>query len=467
MLRLRPPPGDFNEPNPNRIWRDALSACFAVLILFVATMAIDIARFYGRISLPDWLSVGNVNDARVIMSALLSSVSTVLALMFTVIMLVLSVAATWFGPRLMARFVGHSQLASWIMGLFLASFVGCVLALVAIHEGDEISFVPQITLIATIVLVVYSFFSLVYFCQRVAEVIQIGNLLTILIKDLRRVIRDIPTTLIIDPENERMAPHASPLPKLSQEAIEAEGERCLRAGVAVRASRSGYLQTIEHLPLFMLAHRSDAVIRVMFRAGQFVTSGSILAYVCPGDSAAELEAAIDSAHVQGRQRTLKQDLEFGMAQLVEIALRALSPAVNDTFTAVYCVDWLGEALIDLAAVASPDGVWRSPSGTIRLLEPPLRYSRCVKGAFDQIRQAAASNPAVSIRLFQTFARMLSQLTDDEHRRAIRTQIEALWEVVGAAPAARTDRRDIEAAYEFACASGEPPAASIPPLGLVG
>src|SRR5690348_918622 len=153
---LRPPPGEFNEPNPNRIWRDSLSACFAALALLAATMAIDVARLYGHISLPNWAIIGGVEDARVIMSALLSAVSTVLALMFTVIMLVLSVAATWFGPRLMSRFVGRSRLASWILGLFLASFVGCLFTLVAIHETDKVTFVPQVTLLATTALVVYS-----------------------------------------------------------------------------------------------------------------------------------------------------------------------------------------------------------------------------------------------------------------------------------------------------------------------
>jgi uncharacterized membrane protein len=459
---LRAPPGEFNEPNPNRIWRDSLTACFAALALFAVTMAIDIARFSGRISLPDWVRVGGVEDARVIMSALLSSVSTVLALMFTVIMLVLSVAATWFGPRLMSRFVGRSRLASWIMGLFLASFLGCLLALVAIHESGGVVFVPQVTLIATIAMVAYSFFALVYFCQRVAEVIQIGNLLTILIKDLRRVIRDIPTALIIDPETERFVTDAGQAPLLSKESIEAERERCVRLGAPILASRSGYLQAIDHMSLFVLAHCSDAVIHLMFRPGQFITSGSILAHICPARCVTQLDSAIDSAHVLGRQRTLKQDLEFGMAQLVEIALRALSPAVNDTYTGVYCVDWLGEALLELASVPPSDGCWRTSTGTIRVLEPALRYSRFVKAGFDQIRQAAANNPAVSIRLFQTFARMLSQLGQEEHRQAIGSQVEALWEMVAATPACQADRRDIQAAYEtaHAHASVQPAAASI-------
>jgi uncharacterized membrane protein len=462
---LSAPASDFNEPNPNRIWRDSLSACFAALALFAVTMTIDLARFSGRIWLPAWLSVGGVEDARVIMSALLSAVSTVLALMFTVIMLVLSVAATWFGPRLMSRFVGRSRLASWIMGLFLASFLGCLLALVAIHESGGVVFVPQVTLIATIALVAYSFFALVYFCQRVAEVIQIGNLLTILIQDLRRVIREMPATLIIDPATERFVRTTIPAPSLSKESIEAEREHCTRLGAPILASRSGYLQAVDHMSLFLLAHRSDAVIHLMFRPGQFITSGSILAYVRPAKHVVQLEPEIDSAHVLGRQRTLKQDLEFGMAQLVEIALRALSPAVNDTYTGVYCVDWLGEALLELALVPPSDGCWRTSNGTIRVLEPALRYGRFVKAGFDQLRQAAANNPAVSIRLFQTFARMLSQLGQEEHRQAVQLQVEALWEMVAAVPACQADRRDIQAAYELTHASSQPPTASIVSLAM--
>ena len=448
----------FNEPNPNHIWRDSLIACGAALALFMATAAIDVAAFYGRIRLPPWLSVGGADDARALMSALLSSVCTVLALMFTVIMLVLSIAATWFGPRLMSRFLRQSYMASSIMGLFLASFVQCVLTLIAIREWERVTWVPQVTILTTIAVAVASFFALVYFCHRIAQAIQMGNVLTILVADVRRVLRDLPASTVIDPAARRIAPAGASqaIPKAVLAALTA---RCQREGAPIRAERSGYLQEIDRVPLFLAADRADAVVHLTFRPGQFVTRGSTLAHALPAERGAALAGIVDRCHVLGRQRTLKQDLEFGMAQLVEIALRALSAAINDSFTGMYCVDWLGDCLIELAAIAPMDGAWTTPSGTIRLLEPPLRFSRFVTAGFAQIRQVAPQNPALTIRLFQTFARLLSQLEPADARRAVTRQVEALWEMAATEPMARADREDVEAAYALAREAASPAAAA--------
>ena len=443
---------DFNEPNPNRIWRHSLVACLAALALFGATITVDVAVFRGTIMLPRWLSVGGPDDARVIISALLSSVSTVLALMFTVIMLVLSLAATWFGPRLMSRFIRQSRLAAWIMGLFLASFVQCVLALIAIREWEHAVWVPQLTLLMIIALVVTDFFALVYFCHRIAEAIQISNVLTVVVNDIRRVIREVPAAAVIDPTAGCVVATGA-TPPIPQDAIEAQSALCERNGLPVRATRSGYLQKIEHIPLFTAADRAGAVVCLLFRRGQFVTRGSLLAYVHPAERGEELAEAVDRHHVLGRERTLKQDLEFGMAQLVEIALRALSAAINDVYTGIYCVDWLGEVLLELASVRPLDGAWTTESGTIRLLEPPLSFRRLVKAGFNQIRQVAPGNVALTIRLFQTFARLISQLTDEGHRQAVEAQVEALWEMASSAPMARVDHDDVEEAYERARSAG--------------
>src|SRR5260370_5881728 len=119
-------------------------------------------------------------------------------------------------------------------------------------------------------------------------------------------------------------------------------------GALVSCAKSGYLQYVDHGALVAAARAADALIVLRFRSGQFVHHGEPLAAIVPAENAGTLEAAIDRGVHIGRHRTLTQDSEFGIAQVVEIAIRALSPAVNDTFTAVACVDWLADALITLA-----------------------------------------------------------------------------------------------------------------------
>jgi uncharacterized membrane protein len=210
--------------------------------------------------------------------------------------------------------------------------------------------------------------------------------------------------------------------------------------------RTGFIQEVEVAALVDAADAADAVVRVLYRPGQFVLKGAPLFQVLPGIRAAEVTSALRRTVRIGWQRTLKQDLEFGTAQLVEIALRALSPAVNDTFTGLTCIDWLGDELRVFSTVQAPTGAYLGATGAIRVMWSPLRFERLVKIAFDQIRQAAVGNPAVSIRLLQTFARLTEQIEEWGYRAALLQQVEAVWEAVPAQALVTSDRADIEAAY---------------------
>jgi uncharacterized membrane protein len=149
----------------------------------------------------------------------------------------------------------------------------------------------------------------------------------------------------------------------------------------------------------------------------------------------------------GRHRVLSQDLEFGVAQIVEIAIRALSPAINDTFTGIASVDLLGEALTILAEAPLSSGHWFDTSGKLRLQVRPLLLSRLVKQAFDQIRQAAADNPAVLIRLLSTLGRLAPKLQGAENRNALVEQAAAVWETANTRPLVKMDREDIDTAWQ--------------------
>src|SRR5262249_35445406 len=133
----------------------------------------------------------------------------------------------------------------------------------------------------------------------------------------------------------------------------------------------------------------------------------------------------------------------------EIAIRALSPAINDTYTGLSSIDWLGDALRMLGSLPVSDGAWRTSRGEVRLLVPPLRFARAVGAAFGLIRQSAADNPAVCTRLLQTCARLALQLRTEEQRRAILDQVEAIHEAAERIPDVRMDRNAVEEAYRLA------------------
>ena len=134
---------------------------------------------------------------------------------------------------------------------------------------------------------------------------------------------------------------------------------------------------------------------------------------------------------------------------MEVAIRALSPAVNDTFTGVACVDWLADALLVLAENPPLEGNWYDANGTLRVWIPAIRIERLAKLAFDQIRQASTTTPAVLIRQLHVIGRIAPRMPEPA-RRALAEQADAIRESSG--PLVALDRRDLEAAYERARAA---------------
>jgi uncharacterized membrane protein len=416
------------------LWQIPLRFSLAGLTLFGITMIPDVLDARGVIHIPAWLTMGGVDDARAILSAMLSCVSTVLALIFSVSLLVLSMVATLFGPRLLYRFV-QDWVTQATIGLFMATFIYLCLVFLVTHQDARTTFIPQVSLITSWVLVIASFGFLVYYSHRIAASIQNPDMIARIGDDLRPTIIQSHAQRVEQGRGERLSA-----------AVVAQQ---LGAGQTVKRAQSGYLQEIDHAALVAAALRADIVIHLLYRPGQFVLRGGPLACVWPPHRLPDFEALIEERVRIGRHRILKQDCEFGIAQIVEIAIRALSPAVNDTFTGVACVDWVADALLTAADVSLSDGCWYDDVGKMRLHIPPLRLERLVKMAFDQIRQAAADNPAVLIRILDTIRRISPRMPTDAAQHALLFQADAVWEAASTKVLATVDRDDVETAWRRA------------------
>jgi uncharacterized membrane protein len=421
------------------LWRVPFLFSLAGLVFFLVTVAIDRAAARGALTLPAWVSIGGPDDARAILGALLGTVSTVLALIFSVALLVLSMAMSQFGPRMLNRFVrdGVTQVT---IGLFLASFVHTLMTFVVTRSDKTHEFVPQLTLVCSVLLVLASFGFLVVFSHRIAMSIQTQHVVAHIVADLDAALDD----WVAGARQHPTPPRTS----ATSAALEAVASRAATEGGVVRAWRTGFVQEVDVGSLIATAETADGVMRLLYRPGQFVLEDAPFCHVLPRDRSEALADALRRDVQIGPHRTLKQDIEFGIAQLVEIALRALSPAVNDTFTGLTCIDWLGDEMRVLAP-RQDAGACLGPSGAVRLMWPSLRFARLVKAAFDQIRQAAAGNPAVSIRLLQTFASLAARFEDARIREPLLEQVDAVREAVSGERLVKSDRDDVEAAYRAA------------------
>jgi uncharacterized membrane protein len=210
---------------------------------------------------------------------------------------------------------------------------------------------------------------------------------------------------------------------------------------------SGYVQFIKHQNLVKLATAADAVINLEHRPGHFVVRGHRFATVWPPTAAPMVRQALGGAHVVGPHRTLTQDVSFGIDQLVEIATRALSPAVNDTFTALTCIDWLGENLCKIVTGWHPARVHRDGAGFIRVIAPEPAYDRLVQRSFEKIRQNSLGMPAVMIRQLDALARIMAETTSAGQRQVLLDQAAMIDRACERSVPEAADRADVRRRYE--------------------
>jgi uncharacterized membrane protein len=216
----------------------------------------------------------------------------------------------------------------------------------------------------------------------------------------------------------------------------------------VPALSSGYLQAVDHSGLFELAEKNDLVIRIGHRVGHFIVAGAPLVEVWPGNAAdAEgLAKSVNELFITGHKRSQEQDLEFLIDELVEIAARALSPGVNDPFTAISCINHLGVSLCDLAQRAFPPVLKKDDENRVRIVAYPATFDRIVAAAFNQIRQYGRTHAGVSIRLLETIRVILPFTCYPDQREALLHQATMIERGSHEGLPEESDRRDVHERY---------------------
>ena len=413
------------------LWIIPLKMSIGALLLFALTMIPDTLAAYKIIHIPDWITMGGIDDARAILSAMMGCVSTVLALIFSVALLVLSMVATLFGPRLLYRFV-QDWVTQATIGMFMAAFIYVFLVFLVTHQDANSTFIPQVSLLTCWLLVLLSFSFLVYYSHRIAFSIQNPDAVARITDDLRKALS----------ASAQQSPNPERRDSVSQDLIDLQ----IKEGALLKSTASGYLQEIERGVFVEEATKANATIHFLFRPGQFVLTGEAIAIIWPKAQVDSFQKLIEKHVRVGRHRVLDQDVEFGIAQIVEIAIRALSPAVNDTFTGVACVDWLGESLVALGEKPQ-SGFWYDSQGQLRLREREVKVARLIKFAFDQIRQASADNPAVLIRVLSVIERVAPRLQNSDEQTALKDQATAVLETAMSKNPIAMDRKDIETAWQ--------------------
>lgn len=378
-----------------------------------------------------WIWAGSPEGAREVLSTIAGSMITVAGVAFSITIVALTLASSQFGPRLLRNFVRDlgNQV---VLGTFVSAFVYCLLVLRTVRSGDETDFVPYLSVTLGVVFALAGLGVLIYFIHHIATGIQAEHLIAAVAGELEDTIARLFPEKLGEPGRQP--------PGLSEKAL----EQIEKEGDLVEAHGSGYLQAVDSEELMSLASRKDLVLQLLEAPGSFVIEGGALARAWP---AGRLDngtiGSIRAAFILGKGRTPTQDPEYAVHSLVEIGVRALSPGINDPFTAMTCLDWLGAALSGLAGREIPSRYRYDDQGRLRVIVDGADFEAVADAAFNQIRQYGRGSVSVLLRLLDTIAAVAGHLRRPEDRASLRLHADKALRDAREALVNELDLREVE------------------------
>ncbi|MBB4894244.1 putative membrane protein [Streptomyces olivoverticillatus] len=381
-----------------------------VLPATAAALALVAGSLLARVRIPQGSVLhplafaGTADDARQVLITIASTIVTVIALVLGLTIVTLQLASTQFSPRLLRNFL-RDRPNQVVLATFVATFAYSTAGLYTVRATGGADF-PRLAVTGAIALIFLSLGMLVFFVHHIVHSIKIDTIMTSVAEIVGRAVRTYtPEGPGVDRTGPVPPPHALALP----------------------AARSGYLQTI-HLELLLeTAAGQDAVVAIVSRVGDHVVAGTApLALVWsrrggPPGNATALARAVQRAVQIGPERTLQQDVLFGIRQLVDIALRALSPAVNDPYTGVQTLDRLSVIISVLGGRTLGDDIRTDREGVVRVSAAGPAFADCLDLACGQIRRYGAGEPAVCLALLRLLTTAAASVTDPYRRAAVTDQ----------------------------------------------
>jgi len=376
-----------------------------------------------------WIRTGDGEDARALLSTLLTAIITMASMAFSVTVVALSLAANTFGPRLIRTFRANLR-TQLVLGMFVLTIVYLLLVLRAVEGASEPPEVPQAAVALGSLLALLSVLALLAFIQGVATSIVADEV-------VRRVRSELDAGVAKLPDLHR---HAEPAPEYFPPDFDDGAGR-------VPLPREGYVQSVQFDEILAWAERHDAVVRLDFRPGDFVVDGDTKVLVHPRPENPEgVRTQLGRFIASGRARTPTQDLEFAIRHLVEVAVRALSPGINDPFTALAVIDRLRGALSRLCAKQFPPSTLADPNSRVRVMRRVPTYAGTVDAAFNQIRQAGSAKPAVLIHMLEAIGEVAEHAKTDEQRAALSRHASMIRAAGRRDVAEPDDQEDVERAF---------------------
>ena len=371
-------------------------------------VVIQVDRSYGNEWMADlwWASLNQPDGARALLATVAGSMITVAGTTFSLTILAVSHATSHFGPRLLDNFM-RDRGNQVTLGTFVATFIYCLLVLQAIRDGSESgeAFVPQLSLLLALLLTLASVAELIYFIHHVPESIHISNVLQRMNETMLKKFDELYPATVGD---------ASPVQ---------DSEYDFHAKHKITSSTQGYLQGVDDQDLMSIASSSERVLKLRRRPGDFIRPGELIAEVDgDGEWDEKDDDKIRSAFAFGVNRNPTQDIFFVLNQFVEVAIRALSPGVNDPFTAMQCIDHLSVGLVELSRRDLPSEYRFDDDGKLRIITTEVNLEQFVFTMLDQMYSYAVEDENTAKHYVETLQRVVEISENAELNDMIESRI---------------------------------------------
>lgn len=369
--------------------------------------------------------------ARGLLSVVAGSMVTVAGTVFSITLVALSLTSSQYTSRVLRNFMSD-RINQVVLGVFVGIFAYCLVVLRTIRGGDEGPFVPSLAVLGALILAFLGIAFLIYFIHHIAVAIQASSIIAAAAAEtLTTVDRLFPEDLAVDAvESDCREIDTRSHPGLDW--------------IAVPSRRNGYVESIDTSSMQEVAEQRRCALRMERSIGEFVAEGMPLVSVAgPAELDEKTLAMLRDLYVIRRQRTLAQDAGFGIRQIVDIALRALSPWINDSTTAAMCVDYLG-AILGRLGSRRMAASGHADDGTLRVITRGPRFEALLEEAFDQIRLNAEGNLPILLRQLQALETVATTTGNRVRREAIRRQVELVGGAARQAATAQHERAEVEA-----------------------
>jgi uncharacterized membrane protein len=349
---------------------------------------------------------GSVDSARSILSIIAGAMIGVAGTIFSITLVVLTLASSQFGSRLVRNFM-YDRLNQVVLGTYVSSFIYCLIILNSIKGTGNITFNPVISVFAALITAIAGIVLLIVFIHHVSVSIQSEKVISDISDSMSRSIEKLfPGD--IGEEEDRDHPDIETLRESALSSLE------------IKCRKGGYLQSVDGEGLLEIAEKNDCIIIIYYRPGDYLVKGMKIGEVlCFKECNEDILIHVNDDFITGKVRTAFQDAEFSIHQMVEVASRALSPGINDPYTAIACIDNLTSVMCYLARASFPSPNRYDKEGRLRLVADNNTFAGMLNASFNSIRQYGEGNPSVMIRLIESFHTIMSFAVRNQYREEIK------------------------------------------------